>query len=178
MARRVFAVVFGVFGVLVGAALMTGAVWLLGEDRDDDGFYATETHTFERSSSAIVSGDFDQLTEVPSWFSDLIVDPVDVRIEAVDVGGEALFVGIAPTADVDRYLSGVAHDEVQGLDLDGRSISSVDYASREGNREATAPAGESLAPRAKVASTAPKQAKVPPTLPPQSVVLGELPVSP
>ena len=142
MARRVFAVVFGVFGVLVGAALMTGALWLLLEDRDDDGFYATETQTFERSSSAIVSGDFDQLTEVPSWFADLIVDPVDVRIEAVGLGGDALFVGIAPTDDVDRYLSGVAYDEVTGLDLDGRSISSVDYASREGNRVATAPAGE------------------------------------
>ena len=42
MARRVFAVVFGVLGVLVGVAFVAGAVWLLVEDRDDDGFYATD----------------------------------------------------------------------------------------------------------------------------------------
>ncbi len=142
MARRVLAVVFGVFGVLVGASLMVGATWLLLEDRDDDGFYATETHTFQQSSHAIVSGDFDQLTEVPSWFADLLTDPIDVRIEGDGVGGEGLFVGIAPTADVDRYLSAVAHHEVEGLDIDGRSITSIEYAGREGARVPTAPGGE------------------------------------
>lgn len=105
MARRVLAVVFGVFGVLVGAALVAGAVFLLVEDQDDDGFYATETHTFQQSSHAIVSGEFDQLTKVPSWLADLVADPVDVRIEGSSAGGEPLFVGIAATADVDRYLS-------------------------------------------------------------------------
>ena len=137
--RRILGAFFGVLGVLVGAALVFGAVWLLFEDRDDDGFYATGAHTFDQSSYAIVSGEFDQLTEVPSWFADVVTDPVDVRIEGVGLGGEALFVGIAPTADVDRYLSGVAHHEVKGLDIDGRSISSVEYAGREGNRVPVAP---------------------------------------
>jgi predicted RND superfamily exporter protein len=139
MARRVFAVVFGALGVLVGAALVFGAVWLLLEDRDDDGFYATEAHTFDRPSHAIVSGDFDQLTEVPSWFADVVTDPLDVRIEGSSAGGEPLFVGIAATDDVDRYLSGVAYDEVKGLDIDRRSISSVEYAGREGTGTPTAP---------------------------------------
>ena len=75
--KRVLAAVFGVLGVLVGAGLFAGAVWLLFEDRDDDGFYASEAFRFERSSNAIVSGDFDQLTEVPSWFADVVTDPVD-----------------------------------------------------------------------------------------------------
>ena len=54
-ARRVLVIVFGVLGFLVGAAMIAGAVWMLNEDRDDDGFYATEPFTFERSSYAIAS---------------------------------------------------------------------------------------------------------------------------
>ena len=142
MARRILAVVFGVLGLAVGMALVAGAVWLLNEDRDDDGFYASESHQFERASHAIVSGDFDQLTEVPSWLADLVTDPVDVRIEGSSAAGEALFVGIAATDDVDRYLSGVAHDEVKSLDIDGRTIDSVEYAGREGTGTPTAPGDE------------------------------------
>ena len=130
--RRILAVVFGVLGLLVGFALIVGAIWLLNEDRDDDDFYATDSHQFERASHAIVSGDFDQLTEVPSWIADVVTDPVDVRIEGSSAGGEPLFVGIAATDDVDRYLSGVAYDEVKSLDIDGRTIDSVDYAGHEG----------------------------------------------
>lgn len=141
-ARRVLAIVFGVLGFLVGAAMIVGAVWMLNEDRDDDGFYATEPYTFERSSFAIASGDFDQLTEVPSWLADRVADPVDIRIEGTGTSGKSLFLGIGPTADVDRFLSGVAYDEVKGLDLDGRSISSVDYAGREGTTRPAPPRGE------------------------------------
>ena len=77
MTRRILAVFFGVLGVLLGISLLAGATWLLFEDRDADGFYATEIQTLERPSHAIVSGDFDQLTEVPSWFADIVTDPVD-----------------------------------------------------------------------------------------------------
>ena len=89
-----------------------------------------------------MSGDFDQLTEVPSWLADLVADPVDVRIEGSSAGGEALFVGIAATDDVDRYLSGVAYDEVKSLDVDGRTINSVEYSGREGAGSPTAPGDE------------------------------------
>ncbi len=138
--RRTLAVLFGALGFLVGAALIAGAVWLFNEDRDADDFYATDGHRFERSSYAIVSGDFDQLTEVPSWLADLLTDPVDIRIEGL--GDEPIFIGIAPTEDVDRYLSGVAHGEVDGFDVDNRSISSVEYAGRAGTRAPTSPGGE------------------------------------
>jgi hypothetical protein len=130
--RRTFAVIFGVVGLLVGAALVVGAGWLLNEERDDDGFYVAETHTFERASHAVVSGDFDQLTEVPSWLANLLTDPVDVRIAGSATDGDSLFIGIAATDDVDRYLSGVNYDEVKSLDIDGRTIDSVDYAGHEG----------------------------------------------
>lgn len=90
---RAVAVFLGNLGLLVGVALISGAIWILFEDRDDDGFYASDSDRFERSSYAIVSGDFDQLTEMPSWLADLAADPVDVRIRGV--GDGSLFVGVA-----------------------------------------------------------------------------------
>ncbi len=112
------------------------------EDRDDDDFYATDSYQFERASHAIVSGDFDQLTEVPSWLANRLTDPVDVRIEGSSANDGSLFVGIAATDDVDRYLSGVAYAEVKSLDVDGRTIDSVDYAGRAGSGMPTAPGSE------------------------------------
>ena len=124
----------------MGAAVTTGAAWLFAEDRDDDGFYVAETFTFDRSSHAIVSGDLDILTGTPSWLAELLADPVDVRIQGT--ADQELFIGIAPTADVDRYLAGVAHDEVTDLDFDGRSISNVDYVNSEGATFPKPPGGE------------------------------------
>ena len=78
-ARRVLALIFGVLGLFTGAAVTAGAVWLFTEDRDDDGFYVAEAHPFERSSHAIVSGDLDILTGMPSWLAELVADPVDLQ---------------------------------------------------------------------------------------------------
>ncbi len=100
----------------------------------------TEPFRFERSSHAIVSGDLDILTGMPSWSARLLADPVDIRIQGTS--GKELFIGIAPTADVDRYLSGVAHDEVTDLDIDGRSIAKLDYVSRQGVTPPAAPRSE------------------------------------
>ncbi|MCP5033715.1 MAG: hypothetical protein GY939_18105, partial [Actinomycetia bacterium] len=138
--RRAIAVVFGILGLLIGATVIAGAAWLLAEDRDDDGFYAAEAFPFEQSSHAIVSGDLDILADTPSWLAELLADPVDVRIQGTS--GEELFIGIASTADVDRYLSGVAHDEVTDLDLDGRSITSVNYVNHDGTASPTSPGSE------------------------------------
>jgi hypothetical protein len=140
--RRVVAIVFGVLGVLVGAALIAGASTILIEDRDADGFYVTEEYTFERSSHAIVYEDVDILSDAPSWLVDRVTDPVDLRIQATSVGGEGLFMGIAATADADQYLSGVAYDEVTSLDVDGSTIASVEYQSHPGTAVPMAPGGE------------------------------------
>ncbi|MGI9594617.1 MAG: efflux RND transporter permease subunit [Acidimicrobiales bacterium] len=126
--------------MLAGAVVTAGAIWLLIEDRDDDDFYAAETVALERPSNAIVSGDLDILTEMPSWLAELLADPVDARVQGV--AEQSLFIGIAPTADVDRYLSGVAHHEVANVDLDGRSITDFDYLSREGSTSPGPPGAE------------------------------------
>jgi hypothetical protein len=140
--RKIAAIVFGVLGVLVGAALIAGSIAVLTEDRDADDFYVTEAYTFERSSQAIVYEDVDILSDAPSWLIDWVTDPVDVRIQGTSVGGEGLFMGIAATTDVDGYLSGVAYDEVTSLDVDGSTIASVQYQSHQGTAVPMAPGSE------------------------------------
>lgn len=139
---KIVAIVFGVLGVLVGAAMIAGSITVLTEDRDTDDFYVTEGYTFERSSQAIVYEDVDILSDAPSWLTDRITDPVDVRIQGTSVGGQGLFVGIATTADVSQYLSGVAYDEVTSLDIDGSTIASVEYQSHQGTAAPVAPGSE------------------------------------
>jgi len=137
--RQIVAIVFGVLGLLAGAALIAGGVSVLAEDRDDDGFFTTNDYRFVRSSHAIVSEDLDILSDAPAWVVDVVTDPVDLRISGRPTGGRQLFVGIAETVDVDRYLSGVAHDEVTDVDFYDRSIMRVDYDSHAGSNEPTAP---------------------------------------
>lgn len=136
---KILALVFGVLGVLVGATLLAGATTILTEDRDEDGFFVSDEHTFERSSHAILSEDVDILTDAPSWVIDRLTDPVDLRIQGTDAGGAGLFIGIAATADVETYLSGVAHDEVTSLDIDDGSIANVEYVIHEGTQFPTTP---------------------------------------
>ena len=62
-----------------------------------------------------------------------------VRIRARSASGRPMFVGIARAADVDRYLSGVAHDEITEIDHDPFT---VDYRRRDGQKRAHPPAEE------------------------------------
>lgn len=137
--RRVIALIFGLLGLAAAAALIAGASAVLLVDRDDDGFYVTNAHTFEQSSSAIVSEDLDILSEAPGWVVDVLADPVDLRISGSTERDEGLFIGIARTDDVDRFLEGVAHHEVTHIEFDGRSIRDVDYTLHAGTSAATPP---------------------------------------
>jgi hypothetical protein len=142
--RRITAIVFGVLGVLVGAALISVSITILTEDRDAHELYFTEEYTFERSSRAIVYEDVDILSDAPSWLVDRLTDPVDVRIQGTSVGGGGLFIGIATTTDMNEYLSGVAYDEVTSLDVDSSTIASVEYQSHQGTVVPAPPGSEGI----------------------------------
>lgn len=142
--RRIVAIVFGVLGILAGAVLIAGGVSVLTEDRDDDGFFTTDRYRFDRSSHAIVSEDLDILSHAPAWVVDVFADPLDLRITGRPTGGRELFVGIAETVDVDRYLSDVPHDQVTDVDFYDRSIKRVDYDRHAGNSEPAAPGDQGI----------------------------------
>ena len=137
---RVFAVLFGLLFLLIAAALIAGAVTILNADQDSDDFFVSDTYRLEKASFAI-TGDSDVLDEAPAWFVDWFTDVVDLRIAASSSTGGDLFVGIADTADVEAYLTDVAHDEVTRLDLDPFE---VDYQSTEGASAPAVPGGLGL----------------------------------
>ncbi len=138
---RVVRVVFGVLGFLIGAAAITGALMTLDEDRDTDGFFVSDGHRLERSSFAITSEAVDVLGDVPGWVADRLTDPVDVRVTGSSNNGSKLFLGIAASDDVEAYLAGVAHDEVDSIEFEGADI---DYVHHGGASTPGTPGTESL----------------------------------
>lgn len=99
----------GVIGILIAlAGLALIAVHLFA--RDGDGYYTTDTERLVSARYAVASdaidlgpreagldaGDFD----------------ASLKITAEPVNGKPVFVGIAPRADVDRYLRGVGLSRV------------------------------------------------------------------
>ena len=136
---KVVALIVGILLVLPGIAMLLGGAGLTiayGVARDDDGYFDFDLDRLQTPTAAIVSGDIDFFSEPgePDWVIDFL--DLDVRIAADSVDDGELFVGIGPTADVDAYLDGVAHDEVTDLD-DG----APDYRRTDGDRQ-PAPPGE------------------------------------
>jgi len=138
---RVVRVVFGVLGLLVGAAAITGALMTLDEDRDPDDFFISDGHRLERSSFAITSEGIDVLSDAPGWVADRLTDPVDVRVSGSSNDGSDLFLGIGTSDDVEAYLTGVAYDEVDSIEFEG---SDIDYVHHGGASSPGVPGGESF----------------------------------
>ncbi len=109
--------------------------------RDGSGFFHTDPERFSVGTFAITSEDIDLGTGTrPSdWGVDL-GDLLKVRLRAESPErGVDVFVGIARTSAVDRYLRGVAHDVVDDVHTDPFN---VDYRTVAGSDEPGAPADE------------------------------------
>jgi hypothetical protein len=117
-------IVLTVVGALIIViALVMGAVggvltWAYATQRDSDGFFTSDAEHFETLTYAITSEDVDLgvgLRRGDRSFD--LGDLATVRLRVEGIGG-AVFVGIGHERDVDRYLVGVAHAEVDDIDLD------------------------------------------------------------
>ena len=139
--NRVVALVLGCLLLLPGVALLVGggalgAVYAFGRD---DGYLTAPDVGLTTSTAAVTAEDIDLVTDPgsPDWLLDRL--DLDVRLEVTGPADEALFVGIGPEADVDAFLSGVAHDEV--VDVSGGT---ADYRRVAGGRVASAPADQAF----------------------------------
>jgi hypothetical protein len=136
----VVALVVGGLAALLAFVLLAGAgtlLWASHYKTDDDGFYTSTTHTYSTPTRALTTENLDAATGVPGW-----LDASDhlgrVRI---DPQGTGAFVGIAHTRDVNRYLDGVAHDEISDVDLDPFKI---ETARRPGEGRPAMPAAQTF----------------------------------
>ena len=139
---RVVALLVGIVMVLPSFALLLGGV-ALGATyqlwRDDTGFFDIGEVRLATDTAAIVAGDadFDAAPGAPDWFWSML--DTDLRVRATGVGADQrVFVGLADSNDVTRYLDGVAHDEL----VDVAGVRSVVYRSVEGVRRAPPPTAQ------------------------------------
>jgi hypothetical protein len=101
-----------VLAVAATALLAIGGLALWGNtQKDDQGYLSTGDGHVATASYALASDRLDIDSGAPHW----LVDHSDygkVRLDAQSRDGKPVFVGIAHTSDVNRYLAGAAHATV------------------------------------------------------------------
>lgn len=117
---RVIALVVGSICALVAMAVLVAGAALGAahvSQRGDDDYLEVTLDRLSSDTPAITAEQIDLRTEPgsPPWLIDAMETDVRLRVTAGD-GSTPLFVGIAPEADLDRYLSGVTHDEIRDVD--------------------------------------------------------------
>jgi hypothetical protein len=105
----------GVFLLVLGVLL--GLLYAV--ERDDDGFLDSPRERLVTTTRALVADDIDLGTDIepdnPIWDLDLAT----VRVSSIaPETGPGIFVGIGPEEDVERYLAGVAFEEIDEIDFE------------------------------------------------------------
>ena len=116
-AGRIVAVVAGALGVLVALGLVAAGgtlIWAQETQRDAAGYYTTPTEQLVSSGYALTGEvDFGARTTQADWVPVHVLGTVRLRVRAI--AGSPVFVGIAPTHTVERWLTGVPHTRVVSL---------------------------------------------------------------
>jgi hypothetical protein len=136
---RLLSVVFGGVAAALGIALLvTGGVFVaVGTS---DGYLTDGEASLQSAGHAAVVHEIGVHGRVPDFGTDGALANLRVRATAEDAA-TPLFVGIGPRADVDRYLDGVAHDEVRDFEV---APFRVDYRRHAGGAPATEPGDQSF----------------------------------
>ena len=116
--RSVVRLVLGCLGLLAALALIGGAIaGIAGLEtkRDATGYFVTHRHHYQTSSYALST----ESLKVGGVVGALESGLVRLRIAATsNDAASPLFIGIARTADVDRYLARFGHDELRDINFD------------------------------------------------------------
>lgn len=137
-ALTVIGMVLSGLALLVGIAMLIAGIAAVGVDafgRDDDGFLTSPAEDFQSQGFAVTAERIDLSTGPADWAPEDVLGTT--RVTAEGLTGDALFVGIARSDDVDAYLSGVAHSEVEGF-----TENEVDYTDHLGRLRPADPARE------------------------------------
>jgi hypothetical protein len=139
-AGRIALTVIG--GALVVLSLVLGAVggillWAHTTQRDADGFFTSDAERLETVTYAITSEEID-LGVRPGGRERRfdLGDLATVRLTIDPQAEAAVFLGIGPADDVDRYLEGVAHAQITDIDHDPFRVT---YRFEDGDAPSDAP---------------------------------------
>jgi hypothetical protein len=113
---RVALLLAGSFASLIAfALLMAGLMVVLAHvtARDSAGFYTSPSERFTTQTYALTSEGM-QIGDIRGEGADWVLAALDatVRVRATAPDGRPVFIGIAAEADVDRYLTQIAHEEI------------------------------------------------------------------
>jgi hypothetical protein len=110
-AGRVTTLVIGALFVLISLVLLGSGGTALWADRTqrDGGYATTDVHQFSTSGSALATVSTELGSAGVGWlYSPSLLGDVRIRVTPTSTRGP-LFIGIGPSTDVDRYLTGVNH---------------------------------------------------------------------
>lgn len=142
-AGRIAAIATGSLGALIAVALVGAGgtlAWAHITQRDATGYYTSSTAALTSAGYAIESNvDFGAATTEQDWVPASLLGTV--RVRATSVHGSPVFVGIGPTADIDRWLAGVTYTHVTNVSFGPFEVTSE---ARTGPRRPTTPTSESF----------------------------------
>ncbi|MGD9739276.1 MAG: DUF4389 domain-containing protein [Bauldia sp.] len=137
---KIIALLFGVLLAPVALGLVVGGIALLvafGTLRNADGFLESDRYPLRSDGYALVSDDVTIAPHPGDWWPSNLV--ASIALSVTSGSGAPVFVGVGPSAEVERYLSGVARDEIQRI---GDRPADVTYRSFEGAAPAGAPGAQ------------------------------------
>jgi hypothetical protein len=139
--RIALIVTASVSALIAAGFLALGGLALWGDgERDKDGYFNTDEHHFAASTHALASENLD----IDLGGAEEVLDESDlggVRLQVDSQSDEPVFVGIARTDDVSRYLNDVGHTTVTDFDDDPDETS---YSSSAGERRPATPADQAI----------------------------------
>jgi hypothetical protein len=129
----------GLAGLLSLGLLAAGGLLLWGDSqKDDQGYLSTRTERFATNTYALTTDNLDVDLDGADWIIDR--DRFGkVRLTVDPNSSKPVFVGVARTGDVTRYLSGTGHELVDDVDF---SPFTADYRRLDGDRKPAAPAAQ------------------------------------
>jgi hypothetical protein len=139
---RIAAIITGALvGLLAIGLIGAGAAALWGDaQKDRDGYISTEAERFSTGTYALASDDLDVDLDGAEWVASG-ERLGKVRLEATARDGKPIFVGIAPTRDVDAYLADSAHATVTDV---SSSPFEAEYQRHGGDERPSAPASRDI----------------------------------
>lgn len=106
---------FGVVISIVGSAVLAAGILAASatELRDSQGFLAAPTETFSTQTYALTSPTVGEITMSPG-VQNLPFDLATIWLSATSTDSD-VFIGIAPKADIDKYLGDVERTEISNI---------------------------------------------------------------
>jgi hypothetical protein len=134
---RIALTITGAIASLIAVALVAGGALALWGDslKDDDGYLRTDTERFTADTRALATDNLD----VDLGDADFVAESDDlgrIEITAQSRDGKPVFVGIARTSDVQRYLANVPYTAVNDVDV---APFRADYERHSGHRHPVSP---------------------------------------